>query len=324
MTSMRSLLLLAFLLALSPSAGAVDMSGRPWPQVVKAIKYRTAADDTDQPAMFYAPPGDEPRPLVIALHTWSHGHRQLWSVPYARWAIDKGWVFMHPEFRGPNKRPQATASDLVVADILSAVAYAKQHAKVDDKRVYLIGYSSGGLAALRAAAAAPELFAGVSVWGAVTDLRQWHAETRRLGLHYAGDIEASVGGVPTEGSAAAEECRKRSAMTYIQALKGVPLDLNAGLFDGHGGLDIVPVRHTLHAFNALAAPADRLAAADIATMTERRSVPDHLGPPPEDAAYGKTEVLLRRQSGKARLTVFKAGHVVVYDAGLAWLAGQSR
>ena len=47
-------------------------------------------------------------PLLVALHTWSGDYKQRASIPYAQWCIEKGWAFVHPQFRGPNRRPEAT------------------------------------------------------------------------------------------------------------------------------------------------------------------------------------------------------------------------
>jgi len=87
-----------------------------WPQQVNQIKYTSSADSTTQPALFYAPKTKpctalvqgEPTPLLVALHTWSGNYLQKMSVPYAQWCIEKPWVFIHPNFRGPNRKPQAT------------------------------------------------------------------------------------------------------------------------------------------------------------------------------------------------------------------------
>ena len=42
----------------------------------KEIKYQSLADQSEQPAMFYAPVSKEPVPLMVALHTWSGNYKQ--------------------------------------------------------------------------------------------------------------------------------------------------------------------------------------------------------------------------------------------------------
>ena len=48
---------------------------------------------------------------------------------------------IHPNFRGKNDRPEACGSELAVADILSAVEWAKGSTQIDADRVYWVGVS---------------------------------------------------------------------------------------------------------------------------------------------------------------------------------------
>src|SRR5690242_5295759 len=132
-TEMRLIFLLfSFcLLSLHGACQSVDE----WPLEVKEISYLSTADNTAQPALFYAPVTNKPQPLLVALHTWSSNYKQPDSIPYARWCLTHKWVFIHPNFRGTNNKPEATGSELVIQDIVSAVEYAKQNARVDTSRI---------------------------------------------------------------------------------------------------------------------------------------------------------------------------------------------
>ena len=304
--------------------GSLNAAPKGWPDAVLEIKYPNKADNSKQPALYYKPLEiTSPRPLLVGLHTWSGDYKQGSSVVYANWCIQKEWNFIHPNFRGPNRRPEATGSELVVADILSAVEYAKKNGNVDERRIYLVGASGGGYASLLMAGRAPEVWAGVSAWVPISDLAKWHGETTERKLRYAGEIEKSIGGIPTPGSKAAAEAKKRSAITYLARAKGVALDINAGITDGHNGS--VPISHSLEAFNVLAEPKDRLGAELIAEFVKTATVPEALnGQAPEDVSYGKKAVLFRRQSGAARVTIFQGGHEIIPGAALQWLAKQKR
>jgi hypothetical protein len=131
---------------------------------VREIKLASLADGSEQPAMFYAPASKEPVPLLVTLHTWSGDYRQDDHEACAQWCLEKNWAYIHPNFRGPNRRPEATGSELVVQDIVDAVTYASQHGNIDPTRVYLVGTSGGGYTALLMAGRHPELWAGVSAW----------------------------------------------------------------------------------------------------------------------------------------------------------------
>ena len=320
---LASALSLAGALASSGQAADAKPAPKSWPPEVREIRYASPVDDSQQPAIYYDSGSKKKRPLLVALHTWSGDFRQTMSVPYARWCIEKDWILIHPNFRGRNTTPEAMGSELAVADILSAVGHAKAHAAVDESRIYLVGASGGGYASLLMAGRAPKIWAGVSSWVPINDLQAWYFETRERKLGYADHIVKATGGVPEKGSAAAEECRRRSAATYLKKARGVRLDINAGIHDGHTGS--VPVSHTLNAFNLVARKSDRLSEAQIDFFTEERSVPAALESEVEtDWAYGGKKVLFRRRSGAARVTIFEGGHEIIPEAALKWLARQQK
>ena len=294
-----------------------------WPEEIQEIKYRSASDDTDQPALHFAPSTKEARPLLVGLHSWSSDYRQA-NTSYGKWAVNHDWHFIHPNFRGRNRTPSSMGSELAVQDILSAVSWARQQGNVDPNRIYVIGASGGGYASLLMAGRAPELWAGVSAWVPISDLVKWHAETAARKLRYAGEIEAALGGhKPVPGTSAHADALKRSAITYMARARGVNLDINAGITDGHNGS--VPISHSLEAFNALAAPRDQLSSALIGEFVKTAKVPAALRKETAvDASYGRKTVLFRRKSGAARVTIFQGGHEIIPEAGLQWLAEQNR
>jgi len=309
-------------------------SGLPsgWPAQVQAIAITSSADGSEQPAAFYHSGAPGVKPLLVALHTWSYDYDQEMSIPYAEWCIAHDWILIAPSFRGPNNRPEATGSELAVQDVLDAMAYAEAHAPVDPGRVYLVGVSGGGHMALltpalasamcagaSVAGRAPERWTAVSAWVPITDLAAWHAECCAAGRPYADDLERSCGGAPGESPAIDAQYRARSPFTHLHPGLRMPLDINAGILDGHTGS--VPISHTLRAFNAVAAPDDQIDDAEIAHFVERAAVPPSLRGEWLDPLYGEKRVLFRRASGNARVTVFDGGHEIIYEAALSWLAG---
>ena len=315
----KPLLILIILFVATGSQAAL----RGWPAEIKEIKYRSAADKSDQPSLHFAPKTKKARPLLVGLHSWSSDYRQA-NTSYGQWAVNHDWHFIHPNFRGRNRTPLSMGSELAVQDILSAVSWARQQGNVDPNRIYVIGASGGGYASLLMAGRAPELWAGVSAWVPISDLVKWHAETAARKLRYAGEIEAALGGhKPVPGTPAHADALKRSAITYMARARGVNLDINAGITDGHNGS--VPISHSLEAFNALAAPKDRLSPALIGEFVKTAKVPAALRKEAAvDARYGRKTVLFRRKSGAARVTIFQGGHEIIPEAGLQWLAEQNR
>ena len=293
-----------------------------WPAGVREVRYPSNADKTEQPALFYSPAAKEPRPLLVGLHTWSSDYKNGYDIPYAKWCVEQGWVFIHPNFRGPNRRPEACGSELMVKDISSAVEWAAKQAAVDRDRIYLVGTSGGGHAALLLAGRLPGLWAGVSAWVGISDLSAWHSECKKAKRKYWHDIEASCGGPPGKSAEVDREYSRRSPLTWLKDYQGPAIDINTGIRDGHTGS--VPISQSLLAFTRIAEKKDRVALADILAMTKTAKVPEHLQREIKDPTYGKKRPLFRALSKNARVTIFDGGHEIVTAAAFGWLSKQRR
>ena len=128
------------------SAATSDEFAR-WTNTVRRVEVRSSKDGTLQPSWFWAPPeaAERPVPLFVATHTWSYDLNVLvhyWGP--LDWCRENGWALLCPNFRGPNKTPQACGSDLAVQDVVDAVAWAKREVKIDADRIYMMGGSGGG------------------------------------------------------------------------------------------------------------------------------------------------------------------------------------
>ena len=286
------------------------------------ISYLSAADHTMQPARFFDPKGKSPVPMVVALHSWSSDYTQQLHQEIEEWCISNGWAFMHPNFRGRNRTPEATGSELAVQDIVSGVEHAKGATKIDEERIYLVGTSGGGYSCLLMAGRHPELWAGVSAWVPIYDLEAWYYETKDRELRYAGEIIASCGGSPGDSRKVDAEYRRRSPKTYLNRARGVNLHINAGIRDGHEGS--VPISHSLNAFNQLAERKDRVSKADIAYFVDKAEVPEALRNKIMDVSYGDKQPLFRRNSGSTTLTIFDGGHELIAPAAIAWIEAVDR
>ena len=305
----------------STTAHAVE-----FPSAVTEVRYHVALDNTLQPALFYAPDAGEAVPLLVALHTWGGDYGQAYNAPLAHWCVEHDWVFIQPSFRGPNTRPEACGSDLAVGDVRDAVLYAMDKANIDPRRVYLVGASGGGHMALLMAGRAPHLWAGVSAWVPVTDLRAWYRELREMGNSGVEDIVAVTGGIPAASPQVDKQYDARSPLTHLAKAADVPLDINAGIRDGHDGGG-VPISHSLHAFNLLARQEDRLTQQQIDHLTRTAEVPPLLVRPPaalQDPSYGDKQPLLRRTSNNVRVTIFNGEHEMIPGAALSWLRRQRK
>ena len=318
-------------LAMVLAAGMCFLSTAPCPAgnptAPAVVEITNSKDGSTQPAWFWAPPpssNGKPAPLLVGLHNWHGNYRHKNGLLEA--AQRRGWVVILPNFRGPNTNPKACASELAIEDVLDAVAYAKKHANVDPRRIYLAGGSGGGHMALVMATKAPKLWAGVSAWVPITDLAAWHAECTLRKNIYRKRLEQVCGGRPGTPKTD-EQYRARSPIFFLADAQGVAIDMNAGIHDGHG-VASVPISHSLRAFNVLAEVngcRDKMLTEDqIKAMTDAAAVPTELAAEKVDEPGRPQPVLFRREAGPVRVTLFDGGHEMDANVACDWLAQQKQ
>jgi poly(3-hydroxybutyrate) depolymerase len=286
------------------------------------IAVPSSIDATEQPSYLILPNEYDPQgkatPLLVALHSWSGDVEQ--RQPELEAAAEKqGWLYLFPNFRGRNDDPEACGSKLAQQDILDAVRWVCRRYPVDRARIYLTGSSGGGHMTMLMAARHPQVWAAASAWVGISDLSAWHQ--RHADDNYGQMLRACCGGRPGDSSQVDKEYRDRSPLTHLAGAVDVPLDLAAGVHDGHQGS--VPIRHTLEAFNvvAKAAGGESISEAEIVQLSrpmgklEQPSATDTA----QDPAFGRA-IYLRRTAGKARVTIFEGGHEGLPEAAVAWLA----
>lgn len=329
--AMRFGIAFAFLFVVQSLAWGDTPAAKPLPEGLTDVTIKSSKDGTPQHALWYKPapaPGESPPvPLLVLLHSWSGNYLQRGNVEIClAESKERGWALIAPDFRGPNLRPEACASPLAVQDVLDAIDYAKANAEIDANRVYLVGSSGGGHMSLIMAAQAPELFAGVSAWVPITDLASWYGQTLKAKLKYARDLVKVCGGVPGSSAEVNKQYHERSSLHTLPNAKGLAVDINAGIHDGHTGS--VPISHSLHAFNVLAAAngqgQQQVRPDEIDYMVATQKVPQSLAKETVDEPGRAEPVLFRRTAGPARLTIFAGGHSGDMKTAIRWLAEQKR
>lgn len=288
---------------------------------VHQVKVISSIDGTAQPALFFNPNAGKKRPLLVALHSWSADYLHQYSVPFGIWAIKNGWVFIHPDYRGAFVNRNAIASELAVQDIIDAVEYAKSNADVDKDRIYLTGFSGGGMMSLIMAGRYPDLWAGVAAWVPVYDLTRWYHETKDSKFNYALHIKNACGGVPHPGSKSELECQKRSVSGYLKGAygKNIPIYIATGIND-----NFVRPSHSFLAFNDLADDKDRISEEDINYIDSSRKIPAHFSGIYYDSLYDDVDLplLYECKSNTVELKIFDGKHDIIFNAGLYWLSKQ--
>jgi dipeptidyl aminopeptidase/acylaminoacyl peptidase len=296
-----------------------------WQKKVPEIQHLTiksTLDGKQEPALFYASDSHRKKPLLVVLHSWSSTYLQEASIPFAIWAKEYDWAFIQPNYRGVFESPEATASDLAIQDIMDAVAYSKGNTEIDESRVYIVGSSGGAMTALVAAGRHPEVWAGVVAWVPIFDLVDWYQFNLTYpDRKYNGQIAASCGGIPTPGTEAAAECKRRSPSTYIENAREVPI------FLAHGMQDLlVPPDHSIRAFNILAEPADTISQEQIDYILKEQSLPESIDSTGYNPYFGQRDpkVYFTRKSKNVQLVMFEGVHNMAYNPGLLWLNEQQR
>lgn len=289
---------------------------------IQDVKITSTADGKQEPALFYASESGRKKPLLVLLHSWSSGYLQVPSLPFALWAKKYDWAFIQPNFRGVFDHPEAMASDLAIQDIMDAVEYAKANADIDTTRIYLVGSSGGAMTALVTASRHPKTWAGVAAWVPVFDIVDWY----QFNLYYPhrkynSQIIAALGDEPLEGTAAAQEGKKRSPSTYISQAQDVPI------FIAHGINDLlVPASHSIRAFNILAHPQDTISQQQMEYIVEEQALPEELNGNYTDELFAPQdpEVVFVRESNNVKLVLYVGVHDMAYSPTLLWLNEQRK
>jgi pimeloyl-ACP methyl ester carboxylesterase len=281
--------------------------------------------DGEMQAIRYLKSNQRKRPLLVALHTWSYDYTQEEAQEYFTRCSKRDWNCIFPDFRGPNNNPKAGGSKAALKDVLDAVSWAYENMSVDHRRIFLAGVSGGGHMALLSAANSPSTWTAVSAWVPISDLARWRKESVERGLKYAQDVEQVCGGPPGASPAVNEQYAGRSPVTSLWRAHIIPMDINAGIHDGHagiGGEGSVPVGQSIRAFNELVKASEKpgdVILEDIIDVIERE---ERVSEGFErrtivDPVYGRA-IHLRRVSGLARLTLFEGGHEILFDAAFDW------
>ncbi len=290
------------------------------------VSIKSTVDGTDQPCYVILPdgfePDGEPVPLLVSLHTWS-GNVEQRNKPLEQLADERGWICLFPHFRGPNAHPDACGSPKAQQDILDAVAWARENYPVDPNRIYLTGVSGGGHMTLLMVGCHPDMWAAASAWVGISDLAAWHQRHAKDG--YGAMLRKSCGGAPGDSDEVDREYQQRSPLTHLDRAKDVPLDIAAGVHDGHKGS--VPIRHSLAAFNAIAhaAGAAAITEDEIVQLSRKNGHLDKPLPTDEidDPTFGR-KIYLRRHANEARVTIFEGGHEGIAAGAIAWLERHSK
>ena len=313
-------------LALPVAASAQTKATQELPQLT-TVELVSSLDKEPQPVLYWAPEKarQDATPLFVFLHSWSGDYRQDNSKWHAQ-AVKRGWIYVHPNFRGVNQTPKACGSKWARQDILDAVDFAAKEFNVDPKRIYLAGTSGGGHMAMLMAGHHPDRFSAVSAWVGISDVPAWYEFHVKDGKpqRYARMILSSFGGAPGSSDAIDADYKDRSPIHHMHRAIDLPLQICAGINDGYTGS--VAISHSLNAFNAVARAqkATVVADAELARLLNRKKVSNAVSTSNSDwKAYGR-DIRFEHSAGLARVIIFDGGHEGLPMPACDWLSSQSR
>ena len=269
-------------------------------------------DGTWQKAFYYASESDESKPLIVSLHTWSGHYAQPDSLAFL--CVERQYNYIHPDFRGPNDKPEACCSEWVIADIEAAIGYALEHSKVRPSGIYLIGVSGGGYATLCMLLKSTFPITKYSAWVPVTDLIAWYGESIERNNKYSNDILNCTG---TSGSVLDTLASKNRSPMH-QAIPRGKLDsakvsIFTGIYDGIKGS--VPITHSLLFYNRIlaelkAGEENRVSQKEIDDLLNHKTLPG------ESGSIGNRAVLLSKSHKGIKLIVFDGEHEMLTEYAL--------
>ena len=202
------------------------------------IMIKSTLDGSMEPSLFYKAEGEEKRPLLVGLHTWScNRNNQAELVEYTK---KYNFNLLLPEFRGPNlvtnpRCTEACGSLLAKQDIRDAIDYVIENENVDKENIFLLGLSGGGHMALLMAGFCPEVFKAIGAYVPITDLEKWADQSESYRPHVLACCSDDKA-----------EMAKRSPVSYIDNIAKANLKIFHGKFD-----PVVPVTHSISLYNMM-------------------------------------------------------------------------
>lgn len=301
-----------------------DTRSKDWPEACKKVQIISTQDQQPQAAYFFRAEGETSRPLIISLHTWSGGYDQKDTVAWM--AVEKNINYIHPDFRGPNRRPEACGSALAIQDIEDAITYAIENGNVDTSEIHVMGVSGGGYATLLTYMKTHHPVKTFSAWVPISNLVDWYYESVGRKQKYARDIALAVNPDRVEEdnyTLDSLEARKRSPIfmeTPVDRRQHSKLYIYTGIHDGYTGS--VPITQSLRFFNKVVRDFDPnaglISAETMLQLVERQN---RQLMHPSEADHGLIH-FEQQFEDKVKVTVFEGGHERLDARALTPMAGR--
>ena len=170
----------------------------------------------------------EPQPLLVLFHGWKGRLVDPYLTDYTTAAVDRQWFVGSPQQRGHNTLGpggQPLASLRSQHDAVKFVEYMVAHYPIDPDRIYMGGFSMGGMTAGVVAEKYPDIFAAAVTHKAIAHLADWFVEQDE---YRQSQIITETGGAPWE---IPFEYKRRSPVEMASNLKNLPIAVVHGISD---------------------------------------------------------------------------------------------
>lgn len=280
-----------------------------WIDDFKLVDIKSSVDESLQKAYFYKSKSDQPKALIVSLHSWSGYYDQKDGL--ADLSKGKDLNYIHPDFRGANWTKEACCSELALSDIDDAITYAIKNSNIDTAKIYVIGSSGGGYATLSTFMKSKHKIKKFSAWVPISDLVAWYAESKIKGNKYAQDI---LDCTESKKGLDIEKAKSRSPIywdTPVEKLKDTKLSIYTGIYDGIQGS--VPITHAINFYNKILNEKSISDTLNKVSDFEKLNLLEFRKPLGEFGSIADRRVFLKKESGNVSLTIFEGNHEMLTE-----------
>jgi len=276
-----------------------------WDKDFRLVNIQSSLDSSIQKAYFYPTTSKIGKPLIVSLHTWSGDYSQYDEL--AQLCKSKDINYIHPDFRASNSTKDACCSKLALQDIDESISYTIENANVDTSKIYVIGLSGGGYAALSTFMKSKHKIRKFSAWASMTDLVAWYNECRIRESDYADDIlncTASKNGVLNIKNA-----QRKSPINWQTPKDKFPttsISIYAGVYDGVQGS--VPFNHSINFYNKVLTDLLVSDSSKYVSDSEKIRLYEYIPSMDDVEKISNRRVLLKKEYGNLKLVIFEGNH----------------
>ncbi|MFU8861786.1 MAG: alpha/beta hydrolase family protein [Cyclonatronaceae bacterium] len=283
-----------------------------WNKEFELVEIKSSIDNSLQKSYFYKSKSNEPKPLIVSLHTWSGDYSQ--NDGLAEICKQKDLNYIHPDFRGANNTINACCSELALADIDDAITYAIKNSNIDTTKIYVIGVSGGGYATLSTFMKSKHSISKFSAWASITDLIAWYNESRIRKSIYADNILDCTG---SKNELNIENAKQKSPIywkTPTEKIQSSKLTIYAGIYDGIQGS--VPITHSINFYNKLLSDMSVSDTSKYVTDFEKLQLLEKREPIGDYGEIADRKIFLKKEFGNLTIIIFEGNHEMLTEFAL--------